>query len=390
MRLIHTKPLHKVIGQLLYDTGQAHIKAAAVPETTSALAGRLYLSSSGWLLLSVPNALVRGAFDALSEPGVTLPYNSDDRLNAHITVMKPEEIAKIGGPDKITEKGHQYRYTLGPVQEVTPVGGNGVSKVWYIMVRSEELEKLRRSYGLSSLPNDGDFKYHITIGIRRKGVLGHNTISKAGQAGAEVVDADKKEEKPAKVLTIAVDLDGTLATYDGWKGEEHFGKLRDGAKDALEALKDKGHKIIVFTTRGDKELIKKWLDENELSYDHINENPDQPAGSSGKVIADVYIDDRAVNAKGNWKDIMVEVTKALEKTAGLPLAIPAAILTAMAIAKPRRTDDEALIDAELATQAALIDRIRATHPTDIEQLKPKRKRKPKLPPALFPVSALVG
>jgi hypothetical protein len=47
--------------------------SAARPELSYSLRGRLYASSSGWLLLSVPNALARGAFDALNEPGVELP-----------------------------------------------------------------------------------------------------------------------------------------------------------------------------------------------------------------------------------------------------------------------------------------------------------------------------
>jgi hypothetical protein len=41
--------------------------------TNYPLSGRLHLSKSGWLLLSVPNALVRGVFDALTAPGRNYP-----------------------------------------------------------------------------------------------------------------------------------------------------------------------------------------------------------------------------------------------------------------------------------------------------------------------------
>jgi hypothetical protein len=47
-----------------------------------------------------------------------------------------------------------------------------------LRVHSPELQELRRSYGLSSLPNDGKFDFHITVAIRRKNVLGRNTVSK--------------------------------------------------------------------------------------------------------------------------------------------------------------------------------------------------------------------
>jgi len=112
--------------------------------------------------------------------------------------------------------------------------------------------------------------------------------------------------------TLAVDLDGTLAEYDGWKGEEHFGKPRQGAKDAMQAFKQRGYEIIIFTTRGNTELVRQWLNENGIVFDYINENPHQPEGSNdGKPIADLYIDDRAVDARGEWSKIVSEVERRL-------------------------------------------------------------------------------
>jgi hypothetical protein len=91
------------------------------------LSGRLYLSKSGWLLLSVPNALVRGVFDAMTATGAELPTMSafkgeaadKDLLNAHITVMTGDEVAQIGA-DKINERGHHFHYALGQVREFPP------------------------------------------------------------------------------------------------------------------------------------------------------------------------------------------------------------------------------------------------------------------------------
>lgn len=150
---------------------------ASKPTTSFGLAGRLYASKSGWILLSVPNALVRGAFDALHEPGVELPTKGDGTLNAHISVFRPEELEGIGGADKIVERGHLFRYTLGPLKEVRPHGWTEMSRVWMVEAHSPELMKLRRSYGLSSLPNDNKFKFHITVAVRRRKVLNENDAS---------------------------------------------------------------------------------------------------------------------------------------------------------------------------------------------------------------------
>jgi len=164
-----------------FDIGHAHVlmvkSAGGKPATTHSLSGELYLSKSGWILLQVPNALVNGAFAALDEPGVELPPSGPDKhLNAHISVMRPEELEEAGiTGDDIKERGQHFKYTLGPVQEVSPNGWAEMSKVWFIKCNSPELKKLRRTYGMTSLPKDGEFDFHITIGVRRKGVLNVGT-----------------------------------------------------------------------------------------------------------------------------------------------------------------------------------------------------------------------
>lgn len=171
----------------LYEIGNAHGWLAKSSKTAASeyhLSGRLYLAKSGWLLLSVPNALVRGVFDALNAAGAELPLagkmnvpNVDkDLLNAHISVMTAEEVEKIG-QNKINERGHAFRYSLGPVRELAPNNIDGISKVWAISVVSPELSALRKSYGLSPLPN-GDHPFHITVAVRRRNVLRANDVSK--------------------------------------------------------------------------------------------------------------------------------------------------------------------------------------------------------------------
>lgn len=164
----------------LFKFATDFVKRGGDPELTFNLSGRLYKSSSGWILLTVPNALVRGVFEAMTEPGIELPPSGDDNtLNAHISVMRPEELEAIGGPDKVTERGKQFTYTLGRIYSVEPKTWAEMQKVWYIKVHSPALQQLRRSYGLTSLPNEGKFDFHITTAVLRKNVLGRNARAKS-------------------------------------------------------------------------------------------------------------------------------------------------------------------------------------------------------------------
>lgn len=171
--------------------------------TDHLLTGRLYLAKSGWLLLSVPNALVRGVYDALSAPGAELPRagvmnvpNVDgELLNAHISVMTADEVAAIGA-DKISERGHSFGYSLGALTELDIRNVAGVSKVWAISVKSSALADLRKSYGLS--PQLNDHAFHITVAVRRKHVLKDNAVSKfdAASGRGELKAAEVKDILP--------------------------------------------------------------------------------------------------------------------------------------------------------------------------------------------------
>jgi hypothetical protein len=157
--------------------------AIANGELAYDLEGKLYLSESGYLLLSVPNAIGQGAFDALNVHGAELP-TSNGRYNAHITVMRPEEIATIpGGGNAISERGHTFTYTTGPVRTFVPSYRTGnwvdVSRVWIIEIRSPDLERLRKSYGLSPLPKNNEYRFHVTFALRRSKILQENEKSKA-------------------------------------------------------------------------------------------------------------------------------------------------------------------------------------------------------------------
>ncbi len=146
------------------------------------LAGTLQLLGTGWVVVSVPNALVRGVFDAMAEPGIELPPGATGM--AHVPVFSPEELAKLGGADRITERGRQFNYTLGRLVAMDPGADEpGIARLWAFRVHSGGpggLQELRRSYGLPSLPGeDGDRPFRCVVALRRRGVLGRTDTAKA-------------------------------------------------------------------------------------------------------------------------------------------------------------------------------------------------------------------
>jgi adenylylsulfate kinase len=111
-----------------------------------------------------------------------------------------------------------------------------------------------------------------------------------------------------KRKTICIDFDGVIAQYQAWEGKEKFGAPVPGVQSALKVLKKEGYKIIIFTTREVSDGLKTYLKENDIVYDHINENPDQPKDTNaGKPIADLYVDDRSVCFRGNWKHTLEDI-----------------------------------------------------------------------------------
>jgi hypothetical protein len=104
--------------------------------------------------------------------------------------------------------------------------------------------------------------------------------------------------------TIAVDFDGVLAEYSGWKGIEVLGAPRMDVIKALRVLRHEGWKIVVHTTRSEQHIID-YLSLHDIPYDEINRNSHYPS-AGGKPVATVYWDDRAVRYSGDaFRDLEV-------------------------------------------------------------------------------------
>ena len=91
---------------------------------------------------------------------------------------------------------------------------------------------------------------------------------------------------------VAVDFDGTLSLDSQYPD---IGQFNTPLYEALMRLREIGWSIVLWTCREGKELKEAvaWCANNGLEFDAINENPSHVPFKSRKVVADMYIDDRA-------------------------------------------------------------------------------------------------
>lgn len=102
---------------------------------------------------------------------------------------------------------------------------------------------------------------------------------------------------PERQPTIAVDFDGVIANYDGWRGDDVLGAPRLDVVHVLEILRSEGWKIVIHTTRAEQHIIG-YLAHHCVPYDEINRNSSY-LNSGCKPVATVYWDDRALRYSGN-------------------------------------------------------------------------------------------
>lgn len=97
--------------------------------------------------------------------------------------------------------------------------------------------------------------------------------------------------------TVCIDVDGTLARYDGWKGVDHIGDPLPGAVELTKRIAEFAD-IMIYTTRCCSDLnheaphllvnrVRAWLDKHGFVYHTIWEG-------QGKPIFAALIDDRAL------------------------------------------------------------------------------------------------
>ena len=111
-----------------------------------------------------------------------------------------------------------------------------------------------------------------------------------------------------ELKNIAVDFDGVIHTFDkGWHDGTCYGKPLDGALDAIKRL-SKFFNVIIFSAkvRPDRplvdgktgyELVDEWLIKHDIRK-YVTEITHE------KPRAKFYIDDKAIEFKNNWEEIL--------------------------------------------------------------------------------------
>jgi uncharacterized HAD superfamily protein len=112
-----------------------------------------------------------------------------------------------------------------------------------------------------------------------------------------------------KGLTIAVDIDGTVADssqvnfdlVDSDPSELMKSVPIKGSREAVQKLYDEGHTIVFHTSRNhkSKEVTEAWLKKHGFPFHHLEMR---------KLVAHVYIDDRAINGC-SWHEALKELEK---------------------------------------------------------------------------------
>ncbi len=106
---------------------------------------------------------------------------------------------------------------------------------------------------------------------------------------------------------IGVDLDGTLAHYDGWKGPAHIGPAIPAMLNRVRQWISDGKVVKIFTARANIPIaipyIKSWLQENGL--------PDLEITATKDLKMIELWDDRCVQVEKNTGEPTVEQISAL-------------------------------------------------------------------------------
>ena len=112
----------------------------------------------------------------------------------------------------------------------------------------------------------------------------------------------------SKLLTIAVDFDGTLVENK----YPEIGKPLLFAFETLKKLQDEGHLLILWTYRSGKKLDEAvaFCQDKGIDFYAVNKSfPEEEYDPtfSRKILADFFIDDRNINGLPPWGEIYHQI-----------------------------------------------------------------------------------
>lgn len=123
----------------------------------------------------------------------------------------------------------------------------------------------------------------------------------------------------SKLLTIAVDFDGTLVE----NRYPEIGKPILFAFETLKKLQEEGHQLILWTYRCGVKLEEavEFCESRGIEFYAVNKSyPEEEyeKGISRKILADLFIDDRNINGLPQWGEIYHQLTTSKPAAPALP------------------------------------------------------------------------
>lgn len=103
----------------------------------------------------------------------------------------------------------------------------------------------------------------------------------------------------ARFGLVLIDLDGTILKHV--PGLKYLGKPMEGALDVIAAIRRRGFRVVVHTSRPDNQAqwISAHLAEHGIEVDGVNTPGNQP-WQTVKPLADLIIDDKGYRFR-NWQ-----------------------------------------------------------------------------------------
>lgn len=179
----------------------------------------------------------------------------------------------------------------------------------------------------------------IEKGIRPAAKLRPRATARADTRGGADLPAPLSEGTVAHKRSICIDLDGVLASYDGWKGVEEIGDPIEGAVVFTQKLAEEW-RVVIFTTRSSisanpipdnfgipmdpairlaawryylYQNLKKYLDLHGFAYDEIFQG-------EGKPLSFALFDDRVISCRpqdGDPENVFEQALKGLDELGGM-------------------------------------------------------------------------
>jgi len=129
--------------------------------------GVLKQAKDGFVYLDISNDIINGLFSILnSDDKEKPPYNlkSFNTVGAHISVIGTDEY-NDNGIGEIEELGEEINFNPNKFYQVNPESWDEMKKVYFLSVKSPDIEKIRKKYGLSKKMNGHEF--HITFAVEK-------------------------------------------------------------------------------------------------------------------------------------------------------------------------------------------------------------------------------